>query len=381
MSDTSSSGFNARCAALISAAIFVFIAVGWIFVAQTHAQAPAQIHGQITNGTKDVPPNANANVPVTLFQITTAGPVTDSVKTDSLGKFVFTNVITDVTAYFVRADYEGFIYFSDILTPDVAVSSPISMTVYETETVPANFTIDQLHIILDIQPKSFNGLELLQIANPTDRAFYLSLPVPNKTSDVQFEDIREQSTVIRQDDGTILYPILPTTAEILYDIALPFTPPNYTLQVPLKNNVAGVNLLVSKTGDINVSGNNFKPQQNFVSQSGQQYLVNTAPGQSAGTAFTAEISNLPGVDNTATLQTVVLVGGGLGGLALLAYPVYRRRSGKNAVGDLSDRISQLKTIAELDDAHDAGALSDQDYESQRAALKAELLKEDVESEA
>ena len=358
----------------------MFIAAGWMFVAQTHAQAPVQVQGQITNGTKDAPPHANANVPVTLFQITTAGPVTDTVQTDASGNFLFTNVITDVTAYFVRADYAGFIYYSDILTPDVAVSEPISLTVYETETVPANFTIDQLHLILDVQPKSFNGLELLQITNLTDRAFYLELPVPNKTSDVQFEDIQEQSRVIRRDDGTILYPILPTTAEILYDIAMPFTPPNYELQLALKYNVAGVNLLVSKTDDVNVSGNNLKPQQPFVSQSGQAYLVNTAPGQSAGTTFTAEISNLPGVDDTSTLQTVVLVGGGLGGLALLAYPVYRRRSAKNAAVGLTDRITQLKALADLDDAHDAGNLGDEEYESQRAALKAELLKEDMENE-
>lgn len=359
----------------------MFVAAGWIFLGQAHAQRPAQIQGEITNGTKDAPANGNANIPVTLFQVTTAGPITDAVKTDESGKFLFANVITDVTAYFVRADYAGFIYFSDILTPALAVSAPISLTVYETQTVPANFTIDQLHLILDIQPKSFNGLELLQITNPTDRAFYLQLPIPNKTTNVQFEDIREQSTVIRQADGTILYPILPTTTEILYDIALPFTPPEYTLQLPLKQTVAGINLLVSKTGDVNVSGSNFKAQPNFVSQSGQAYVVNVAPGQASGTTFAAAISNLPGADNTATLQTIVLVGGGLGGLALLAYPVYRRRSGKNVAEGMTDRIMRLKAIAGLDDEHDAGNLTDEKYEAARAALKAELLKQDVEDKA
>ena len=42
-------------AAFISAALALFLAVGWIFVAQVHAQVPMQVEGQLFNGTQDVP--------------------------------------------------------------------------------------------------------------------------------------------------------------------------------------------------------------------------------------------------------------------------------------------------------------------------------------
>ncbi|HZQ08700.1 MAG TPA: hypothetical protein VFD70_19110 [Anaerolineae bacterium] len=369
---------NWKSAACFSAALVVLIALGWIFVARVQAQVPTEVQGQLHNGTNGAPSSNLAGVPVTLFQITQTGPVTVTAQTGTQGDFLFTNVISDANAYFVRVDYAGIIYYSDVLTPQLAATQPISLTVYETRTLSANFTLDQMHLILDVQPKRFNGLELLQVTNSTDRAFYLPLPIPNNAGDPQFDDIREQTRVKRAEDGTFLYPILPTTSEILFGVVLPFTPPDYELQVPFKTNVAGINLLVSKTGDVTVSGTNLVPGQTFTSQSGQQYLVFGAAGQSAGATFRAAISNLPGIDNTQTLQTMVLVGGGLGGLALLAYPVYRRRMNKNNASAAQERISQLQAIANLDDEYEASEIEEEEYRAAREALKAELLKNSVE---
>ena len=131
---------------------------------------------------------------------------------------------------------------------------------------------------------------------------------------------------IHASDGTTLYPVLPTTTQVLYGIVMPYTPPTYQLEMPLKYNVQGVNLLVSKTSDVSVSGSNLQPGTPFTSQTGQQYLVYSAPPLGAGATFSATISNLPGIDNTPTAQLVVLLGGGLAGLILLGYPVYRRRT-------------------------------------------------------
>lgn len=366
-----------KSAAFLSAALVMFLAIGWIFVARVHAQGPTQIQGQLVNGTHDMPASSVANVPVTLFQITAAGPVTVTLPTDAQGKFSFTNVITDANAYFTRVDYAGLRYFSDILSPDMAAVAPITMTVYETQTIPANFTLDRVHLILDVQPKRFNGLQLVQLTNPGDRAFLLTLPVPDKTSDVQFQDIREETIVKRQDDGTILYPVLPTTTEILYGVSLPFTPPDYRLQIPLKTNVSSFSLLISKTSDAVVSGNGLVPGTPFTSQSGQQYLVYSAQGQSAGTTFSATISNLPGVDNTPLLQNIALGVGGIGALVLLGYPLYRRRTAKAKTEPVSERVLRLQALARLDDAFDAGKLDETEYQAQRALLKAELLKNEI----
>lgn len=359
----------------------MFLVFGWLLVARAYAQAPTQISGQLVNGTQDAPASSVANVPVTLFQITAAGPQTRTAPTDAQGNFLFTDVITDANAYFIRVDYAEIRYFSDIRPAELADATPFVVTVYETQPIPANFSIDRVHLILDVQPRRFNGLELVQVTNPSDRAFYLQLPLPDETSDVQFEDIREQTMVKRQPDGTILYPILPTTTEILFGVILPYTPPDYRVQIPLATNVAGFNLLVSQTSGVRVSGDNLAQGAPFTSQSGQPYLVFAGPEQRAGTTFSATISNLPGADNTRQLQTIVLVGGGLGALVLLAYPFYQKRARKNKMGETSERVMLLQALARLDDAFDAGELEETEYHAQRAALKAELLKTVVVAEA
>lgn len=367
--------YKLKGAAFFSAALVLFLVGGWVMVAAVQAQVtgPTEIRGALVNGTADAPPGSIANVPVTLFQITTAGPVTRTMPTDAQGNFLFTNVITDGTAYFARVDYAGIRYFSDILPPEVASALPITVTVYETQTLPADFALDRVHLILDVQPKRFNGLELVQLTNPTDRAFYLPLPVPNNTSDVEFQDIREDTIIKRQEDGTILYPVLPTTSEILYGIVLPFTPPDYRLEMPLPTNVAAFSLLVSQAGGAIASGNGLTPAPPFTAQSGQIYSVFTGAPQLAGTNFVATISNLPGVDNTPTIQNILLVGGGLGALALLAYPIYQRRTARTKSSAVSERVEQLQTLARLDDAHEAGEIDDETYAAERAALKAELI--------
>lgn len=368
-----------RSAAFFSAALVLFLVGGWVMVAAVQAQGPGptEIRGTLVNGTGDAPESSIANVPVTLFQITTAGPVTRTVPTDAQGEFLFTNVITNGTAYFTRLDYAGIRYFSDIMPPELAAVTPISVTVYETQTIPADFLLDRVHLILDVQPKRFNGLALVQLTNPTDRVFYLPLPVPNDTSDVQFEDIREQTIVRRQEDGTILYPILPTTTDILYGIVLPYTPPDYRLEMPLATNVSAFSLLVAEAGGVIASGNKLTPAAPFTSQNGQVYSVFTGPAQPAGSTFGATISNLPGVDNSGTVQTLLLVGGGLGALALLAFPVYQRRTTRTKSSAVSERMEQLQALARLDDAHDAGQIEDDVYFQERAALKAELLKDKI----
>lgn len=362
-----------RGAAFFSAALVLFLVGGWVLVARVQAQGPSEIRGILRNGTQDAPASNIANVPVTLFQITTAGPVTRTVPTDAQGQFLFTNVITDGTAYFTRVDYAGIRYFSDILPPELAAVSPITLTVYETQTLPADFVLDRVHLILDVQPKRFNALELVQVTNASDRAFYLPLPVPTNTGDIRFQDIREETIIQRQEDGTLLYPVLPTTTDILFEFVLPYTPPDYRLELPLITNVAGTNLLVSQAGGVVASGSNLTPGAPFTSQSGQIYSVLAGPAQQAGSTFAAAISNLPGVDNTGNIQSLVLVAGGLGALGLLAIPFYQRRAARAKSSTVSERMEQLQALARLDDAHDAGQIEDDAYSAERAALKAELI--------
>lgn len=371
--------WNRQSAALICAALVMLIAGGWIFVARVQAQAsaPFEIHGQVFNGTHDAPPNSVAGLPVTLFQVGPKGPVERIVNTDAQGKFALTDVITEANAYFARVEYGDIKYYSEIEPAPIGTTLPLTVTVYETQTLPADFTLDRVHLVLEVQPKAFNGLQYLQVSNPTDRVFMVPLPLPDKYGNVQFQDTRDQGRAERLADGTILFPILPETTELVYGVSLPYTPPNYALSIPLPYAVNGINLLVSKMGDISVSGTNLAPGNPFTSQNKQEYLVYAAPGQSAGTVFAANISNLPGADNSQNLQTLILVAGGLGGLALLAYPVYRRRAANHKANESYDRATLVRAMARLDDAYARDEMDESDYQTQRAALKAELLREQL----
>lgn len=373
--------WNRRGAACFSAAFAMLIAAGWIFAARVQAQTPVpaslEIHGQVFNGTHDAPANSVTGLPVTLFQVGPKGPVERTVNTDTQGKFSVTDVITDANGYFARVEYGGIKYYSEIVPVQIATTAPLTVTVYETQTLPANFTLDRVHLILDVQPKAFKGLQFLQVSNPTDRVFLMPLPLPAKYDKVQFDDTRDEGRSERLADGSILFPVMPSTGEILYGISIPYTPPNYTLSMPLPNNVGGINLLVSKLGDVSVSGTNLSTGNPFTSQNGQKYLVYAAPPQTGGSVFTANLSNLPGADNTQNLQTLILVAGGLGGLALLAYPVYRRRAAQNRTNGGYDRVTLVQTIASLDDAYARDELDEGEYQTRRSALKAELLRDAI----
>ena len=373
--------YNARHIALLGcAALVMFIAWGGLFVARVHAQTPPEkIQGQVVNGTHDAPPNSVANLPVTLFQVGPKGPVEKTVNTDAQGNFIVTEVVTDANAYFARVEYQDIKYYSEIVPAPMIASTPLTVTIYETQTVPANFVIDRLHLILEVQPKVLQGMEFLQVSNPTDRVFMISLPLPQKYGTVQFQDTRDQGRADRLADGTILYPIMPTTTEVLYNLDVPYDATNLTLSEPISHNVGGVNLLLGKTGDVSASGKNLTPSNPFKSQNGQEYVVYAAPPQTAGSVFTATISNLPGPDSTQNVQSLILVAGGLGGLALLAYPVYRRRAAKNKMQSANRHATIVQTIARLDDAYARDEIDENDYQAQRAALKAELLNETVSS--
>lgn len=368
-------------AAFFSAALVMLVAFGWFFLARVQAQtpvpAPFTIQGQLFNGTRDAPANSLANVPVVIFQVGAKGPIEKTVLTDAQGKFLLTDVITDANAYFARAQYGGIKYFSEIVPARIAAANPLTVTVYETQTVPADFTIERAHFILDVQPKSLSGLEFVQVSNPGDRVFLVPLPLPEKYDEVHFDDTRDEGRAQRLADGTILFPVMPTTSEILFNVTLPYAPPDYQLRVPFTYPVNGINLLLSKYGDVSASGSQLAPGQTFTSQNGQQYLIYSAPKQPAGTTFAATISNLPGYDNTQNLQTLILIAGGLGGLALLAYPVYRRYARDKKSVIKTDRATMVQAIARLDDAYARDEIDEQAYADERAALKAELLKKDV----
>ncbi len=360
-------------AAIICAAFLLFTTFGFT----AFAQASMRIDGQIFNGTKGAPNESIANLAVTLFQITSTGPITRTVPTDANGRFTFAGLSLDRGAtFFTRVDYAGLHYFSDTVEGQASATQPISMTVYETQTLPVNFQIDRAHLILDVGQKQINGIELIEVTNASDRAFLLPLPIPNNATRVAFNDPRDESRAVRGADGSLAYPILPTTTQILFGVTLVTKAPEYALALRLRNSIARMNVLVSQIGDIRVSSPQLPIHDTFTTQTGEKYLQLSGNNIPVGSIVNLALSNLPGADNSAPTRNVIVAVGAIGALALLASPFFLRKrvppSAKVALAET--RLAQLRAIAALDDAFDEGAIAEDEYRPQRAELKAELMK-------
>src|ERR687885_1992154 len=99
--------FESTNAALILAAFVLLAGIVMGATAAARAQAAPRVEGQVSNGTAGVPPQRVANLDVTLFQITSTGPVTRTAQTDANGRFAFSNVLPEATTFFARVDYAG----------------------------------------------------------------------------------------------------------------------------------------------------------------------------------------------------------------------------------------------------------------------------------
>ncbi|MGE5139756.1 MAG: hypothetical protein ACM3JD_09855, partial [Rudaea sp.] len=130
-------------AAFLCAALVLFLQGTFYLVANAQTPTSTRLEGQVRNGTAGTPATTVAGMPVTLFQMGASGPVTRTVQTDPQGNFSFGDVaLASGGPYFISADYAGIHYFSDVLQGG-GPTAAISLTVYETETIPANFVIDR----------------------------------------------------------------------------------------------------------------------------------------------------------------------------------------------------------------------------------------------
>ncbi len=375
---TSGRTVQPKVGAAFVCAAFVLLGLGsFVFAGRALAQSPIRVTGAIHEGTANAPAANVAGLTVTLFQVGSSGPVSQTVETDSHGRFSFDNLSpASGSSIFTSVDYRGIHYFSDVLTPDVAASSPISLTVYETSPMPADFTIDGAHVVLEVGQKLLNGVELIQLTNTTDRVFMVPLPLPQNASAVQFNDPRDEFRSVRGPDGSLSYPVLPSTSQVLLGVELQTRPPDYTLKLNVPVKLGQLDVLVPQDNGVQASSPELQTGQPFSPQHGSTYTQLASKSIPANSAVNIAISNLPGADNSNLVRNEVLAAGGLAALGLLALGLVRRRTEPAHVAAVTadERVGRLQAIAALDDAFQSGELDEQNYLARRAVLKAELLR-------
>lgn len=344
-------------------------------MALAQAQTATRVSGRVVNGTASASPNTVANLAVTLFQMGSSRPITTNTQTDVDGKFSFDRIDTS-TPYFLRVEYGGLKYFSDLSPVTMTASAPLTLTIYESMTMPANTKISQMHLIFDVGEKIVQGIQLLVVENKSDKAYLLPLTTPEGASPVSFDDPITQARVQTLPDGRVGYPILPPGEQVAFGYSMLVKPPEHNIKLKLPYPVDTFSLLVSDLNGLKVSSPNLVTRDPFTLSSGQRYLTLSGQSLATNTTVVATISNLPGADNIASAQLVAVVVGGIAGLGLMGWSVLQKRSaGPGSGGDenAARQVELVRSIATLDDAYEARELSQDEYDEQRAELKAELI--------
>jgi hypothetical protein len=377
--------------------------------AQTEGQG--KIEGTVVNATKDAQPGNTANLTVTLMSVSAGatGIVTQTTRTDTNGKFAFTNLETiSTTRYLVTARYAEVEYYSSILaftsaeTPTLAAS----ISVYESTDDPKVVQVLETHLVVDVQAPWLVVQQIVVLENATDRVYVnraavphpptLILPMLAKAIDIQFDDQTVDQTTLRG-DGVLTYtlPIGPGKDQILFQYAVPYTAPKYEFNLPLTHDIAKFGLYLVDVG-ATVQSQQLSSVSNPMSNTPNAPKLIAVAGEkfTAGTTIKATFDKLPAAaatqsaspavlpfDNNQTIGIVVLaLAAGAAG-AVIAYPILRKRR-QRAEEDLADeevadaaddpRENLMQQIADLDDEFEAGEITEAEYKKERAALKAQL---------
>ncbi len=393
-------------------ALVVAIAVAFALMAlPTYAQTPTagqgKIDGQIVEGTKGATLAPTAPISLTLYSAAAGmtSAITQTAQADASGHFTFSNLDTNATTrYLAVADYNGLSYSTDILTFGANQTTlPVTLTVYETTTDPAGISVQQTHLVMSVQTRSFVVDEIVVVQNNSDRTYIgatatgphritLSLPLLAGAQDIQFQDPQAGNTSLPGTD-VISYtmPFMPGSDQVVFEYTVPFNPPTYEFNLKLPFDTNTFSLLWSDVGATMQSQQLGTPTP-FSMQGGPAFVQSTANGVKAGTTIAATFNNLPATVATPTAggtppataaptnNTLQIVGvaviavAALAAVGLLLYPILRRRQARAvAAPGENRRMELLQAMADLDDEFEAGKIPEQEYRDQRAQLKAELL--------
>lgn len=312
--------------------------------------------------------------------------------TDPAGSHVFSGLTPDGAHYVVETRYGdvGYLTGHIDLSPSAAVQTT-TLAVYETTSDDSVIRLNALHLVIDVQPAILTITEILVFQNsgtltyqaPTGTGTGLKLTTPSGAFQLQ-----PMSEGLEQADPGLRYtqPIPPGDAQIVYAYSVDRASMGDHLTKPLDYPVGRIQVLISPS-DLKVTSSNLT--NDGVRQIGDKFylmLSNTAGlqrGMSVDITFPTEM----------TLQD--LMKWGMVGLALLMVlsgifiaikmppttvpqqdtpTVFRELTPE----DERQYLALLGEIADLEDEHEAGKISEKVYERRRSRLKSRAIRMRVE---
>ncbi len=292
-------------------------------------------------------------------------------------------------------EYQGVQYFSTgghLLAEDPRLE--LDLTIYETIPDSDPVVVDRLHVIFDYAVEGIVEVsELWLISNESDRTVVqrggsnaLPIELPEGFGELRFGDEVVAQRVTPTEDGFVYHePIRPDEPqELIFTFTLPYERSLNFIQ-PMDYPVGAIVLLTEESApDLSGSGLTDEGTRAMGELVLHTYTIDSLePGSTLALNFRgrhpAAASNLS--------TTNILIGAGALvitlAVVLFAWQGWTRRADEQiesdeaeeeaSAGVLPDRAALLQGIAGLDDAFDAGDITQQDYEQQRAALKQQLV--------
>jgi len=326
--------------------------------------------------------------------------MTTTVDADGRYTFNLENVLPE-WIYLVTTDYNDLTFNSNpdrIDRTQPELSLPI--IVYDTTDDPGAVTIGQIHMILTFTGDGVQVSELYVFNNDANAVFVgetgdfadgvVDIVLPTGAENVDFqrsfgslESFAPAPEVIQTETGwTDTVPLRPGagSTNLLVSYQLPYED-GLRLAHPLLYPTIGATAILPDIG-VQLSGEGWQSQgnQNLPSGSFSTYMNSSLAGADSllvelngrPTQLSDSQGNAMLVRNNSQELIIGFVALGLvGALALVMVRQWQSEPDTAVAGSGAEAL--LQTIAELDDAHAAGQISDSNYQQQREELKQELI--------
>ena len=372
--------------------------------------ATLTVLGQITNGTSGGSLPVTMTVTLYALEGRTLG-FTMKGTADASGKVRFEKLAYKAGRAYALAAVQGSVeYHSDLVPPmDGEKSLILPFQIYDSTSDTSRVRVDEMYVVGQfLSDKELQVTNAFILTNDGDRTVEggeraangqtaaLRFYMPPGASKLEFQGDDGKSFLATEDGFVATKGLVPgpKAAQIVARYTLPYTGQLH-LETKAPYAVGKLSVLLADQG-VSLTSASLVDQGTLAGQDGIIRRAYTGSGLAAGKAVTFNLNGSPKVTAPAAAQGSAagsaspaspapglkqdsrrLLGEGVvavGLLAILAASIWRIVSLRSRpVDEIGEHRALFEALADLDEDHDAGKISEQDYAEQREFLKAALL--------